>query len=743
MAPTAKPRKHVGRICCPVFGQPKEFTGTTLPTYEDVMCHFLFVRREIMRKQDSLKELPVHEVAELVAKNISDIWTKASIKPMPLKSIENKIIRYNKRYIQSKFWASRPNSKAFTKKLAEFKKDSKSLFEVASCRCDSDERCRCLPENRIASRERAFIADQRTSRLMYIGHLDKKVTDMLKRKQERINKNVEVPQRYHKLNTLVPTLPENEVDDDEQQFEAEDPEFQAPRRTLQPKTKRQGVFKATSKIADRFGLSHAAVAAVTTAVLEDKGLVTPVDKSLVVDKSKIRRDRETVRKETQQEFISTNTGILGLYFDGKTDSTVKIEKRGNTYHPTNSAEEHISLVEEPGGKYLGHVASGKSALSSSKAILEYCNQNNINLDKLEVVGCDGTVTNTGHLSGIIMRLESHLNRSLQWQICLLHFNELPLRHLISVFDGPTTGPKCFAGEIGSQLKSCETMPVVKFQPIESDLPSVDVNLLSNDQQYLLNMCRAVATGEVPNSLAEMKPGPLNHARWLTAACRILRLYVATNAPPEDLQTLTKYIVKVYAPVWFSVKVNWQFYNSSLHVWSMIQFSRYLPRKYREIVDLTIERNAYALHPENLLIAMLRDSRTTVRKSAVTMIKEARERDEDTVREYRPPAINFKAKDYPQLIDWKAVKVTSPPVLHKFDNVALESIVDDPFFIEENLPAFPCHTQAVERTVQLVTKASRAVATAERRDGFIRNVIASRQTMPKFRTKAQYNCNSSS
>jgi len=53
---------------------------------------------------------------------------------------------------------------------------------------------------------------------------------------------------------------------------------------------------------------------------------------------------------------------------------------------------------------------------------------------------------------------------------------------------------------------------------------------------------------------------------------------------------------------------------------------------------------------------------------------------------------------------------------------------------KNLPQFPCHTQATERHIRLVTKASAAICT-EQRDGFIRFGIESRKKMKTFDNKA--------
>lgn len=53
--------------------------------------------------------------------------------------------------------------------------------------------------------------------------------------------------------------------------------------------------------------------------------------------------------------------------------------------------------------------------------------------------------------------------------------------------------------------------------------------------------------------------------------------------------------------------------------------------------------------------------------------------------------------------------------------------------------YPCHTQAVERCVKLVTEASLALCGPEARDGFIRTRIKARQDIPVFDTKSQYFC----
>ncbi|GBM70797.1 hypothetical protein AVEN_127343-1 [Araneus ventricosus] len=86
------------------------------------------------------------------------------------------------------------------------------------------------------------------------------------------------------------------------------------------------------------------------------------------------------------------------------------------------------------------------------------------------LGCNGTVVNTGVLNGVICRLELKLHRPIQWIICLLHFNEFPLRHL---FERKSSGPSSYTGDIGRNLKGCEKLPLVAFNSIECDLPGID------------------------------------------------------------------------------------------------------------------------------------------------------------------------------------------------------------------------------------------------------------------------------
>ncbi|CAH1098830.1 unnamed protein product [Psylliodes chrysocephalus] len=174
-------------------------------------------------------------------------------------------------------------------------------------------------------------------------------------------------------------------------------------------------------------------------------------------------------------------------------------------------------------------------------------------DLLQVIGCDGTNLNTGHKGGVITLLEHRVKRPLQWFICELHANELPLRHLVQHLDGNTSGPRDFQGSIGRALNECEKLSIAKCQVIGSTLPNISFDDLGTDQKYLFDIFQAIINGTCSESLSKRNPGMLNHSRWLTTANIILLLYVASENSSEELLILATFVMKVYAPMWFVIK----------------------------------------------------------------------------------------------------------------------------------------------------------------------------------------------
>ena len=140
-----------------------------------------------------------------------------------------------------------------------------------------------------------------------------------------------------------------------------------------------------------------------------------------------------------------------IFVDGRKNATMTMVEVNGNYHRQTVIEKHYVIVGKPNGFYLSHVmpedeTGYKIATSVYSAIKGTALE-----QKLKIVGSDGTAVMIGKSKGFVASLETLIGRPLQWVICLLHLNELPLRHVFQNLDGVTSGPDSFSGPIGRQL----------------------------------------------------------------------------------------------------------------------------------------------------------------------------------------------------------------------------------------------------------------------------------------------------
>ena len=460
------------------------------------------------------------------------------------------------------------------------------------------------------------------------------------------------------------------------------------------------------------------------------------------------------------------------------------QQKGDKFYTKTVIEDHYVMLEEPGSAFLGHeVPYSGHGISIGLKTFRFMKSKGWDVS-LVVVGADGCNVNVGHNEGAIVYLEKLLGRPLHWFICLLHGVELPLRAIIRELDGGTSGPFTLKGPVGKTLQEDLTeLPIAPFKKIPNpDFPSVaeeDDHDLSKDQLYLKRICQAVMSGQVPEDLANMAPGPLSHARWLTLANSFARKYVSTPNPSQKFREIVHAIVHFYAPSWFEIKTHPTCTDGPRNYFKMVQNARKLGKGLQKVVQKTLQRNAYFAHPEAILLAMLADSDGVIRAQAVNTILTIRMKtdmasqsstvtlppddrgvddiDDDnklsddeeaaitlepseadaisssTIRKYRLPKINFMAETYVDLIDWEASFLTEPPLTLEKTDAEISAFRDSPF----QVPKYPCHTQAVERAIRLVSEASTAVIGQEARNGFIRQRITARKELPTFETKKEY------
>lgn len=333
------------------------------------------------------------------------------------------------------------------------------------------------------------------------------------------------------------------------------------------------------KVVDRYEIPSVREAALVSAVLVDVGLVTETDKRFVVDKCKIQRARQNERERQLKEL--SFDGLKGIYFDGRKDDTISYSNG----RKSKAKEEHIAFVQQPMSRYVGHKAVTNGCASTIlNAMVELCRERSILIDDLLFLGSDGTRVNTGCDAGVIRLFEELIGKPVQWIICFIHMNELPLRSLIENLDGPFNSKSELSGPIGKKLKLCETLEIVDFELIDFQysIPDSVLTKLNSDQKYLYDICKAIADGKVTRELAIRKIGPISKVRWATIASRILRLYVAEENPSGIHEIFAKYIMAVYAPMIFKLKHQSSIICAPVHLSEMI----------KSIKMLTCQRTKY-------------------------------------------------------------------------------------------------------------------------------------------------------
>ena len=123
---------------------------------------------------------------------------------------------------------------------------------------------------------------------------------------------------------------------------------------------------------------------------------------------------------------------------------------------------------------------------------------------------------------------------------------------------------------------------------------------------------------------------------------------------------------------------------------MIINLRYTNEFVQQLLQPVLQNRAYWAHSENVLLALLDGSadEKSFAKDMIVKIRESHSPSSD-VRQFQKPQLNFMDTELKTLIKWDFVQ--EPPLTK-----------DKPLVIEEMWKAISCHSQAVERTITLVS-----------------------------------------
>ena len=171
-----------------------------------------------------------------------------------------------------------------------------------------------------------------------------------------------------------------------------------------------------------------------------------------------------------------------------------------------------------------------------------------------------------------------------------------------------------------------------------------------------------------------------------------------------------------------------------HMLKAVQLvDKYCTAQVKTVVHPVLQRGAWHAHSENLLLSLLGSEDFEERKLAVEKIIEIRGDDEygdKSVREFHVPQLNFEADSMFNLIDLSEGQLLEPVLTCHVQTLQMEQYIDEPF----PQPEADCHTQCCERAVKETAIAAGKVFGFERRDGYIRAKMKSRDLVKEVKSK---------
>ena len=255
---------------------------------------------------------------------------------------------------------------------------------------------------------------------------------------------------------------------------------------------------------------------------------------------------------------------------------------------------------------------------------------------------------------------------------------------------------------------CETdhhdLPQVEFTQLSGPLDHMNfdettLDDLSSDQRLLLKYVLGISKGEVNPRFAAWKIGPLNNARWLTLAIRLMCLWTRGAYPPElqdKPRHAVKYIVQVYAVSWFEIKRDSKFHNQQLYIFTMIQRMKQQAEEIQSIAFKNLKYDAFALLPENVLCSMLKSDDLEVRKTFHKKILSVRCEQPAKKKLKKITAIDTEATHWSQLISLSESGICEPARTEDSPDQELgDALLND---TKLDLPELPSHSQSVEKAV---------------------------------------------
>ena len=335
----------------PSFTSISHFDDGYLPTKKDVIERVLHE-----------KNYRTLATAKNIASELISVWIKCNVYTKSILVVTQRIYDVMAKFSEiMRYPKSRRKSTSFIKKKLEITKDLNQLFDIF---CEDKVQRKKIEKNyllQMSEEDFEFYNDQKAARkfkcLKEIVPLTTKDIKFQKRYRKQQEKNSNVLEQEKKeqnkekeeepgTSTAVICSNPSSLPAPPASTPAASPppslssssppeEYPTPYFVTENKQNSKHIPTIVSAC-ERFQLSDRAGAAVATGTLVDYGYVSNKNKKNIIDRSKIRRERQKYRKEIIKKESMFFNITDGIFIDGRKDATLSMREKKRTFLSKNN-----------------------------------------------------------------------------------------------------------------------------------------------------------------------------------------------------------------------------------------------------------------------------------------------------------------------------------------------------------------------------------------------------------------------
>lgn len=531
-----------------------QIAGSKLPSNGQVLAVLFYNIREV--------NLSVNESANLTIRECIIYWEKARI---PTKSLPNCVKKLVNLY---QVWRdlqknAKKSQEVFEQRRREFLSELNNLFDIAHA-----DALKLIKINE----DRVFLQRQREpGRPGHLAGVDKKLTD---REEKSRLRNIEEEKRRAKyFSSLAPSTssyePQQELSDSDPEamdLQEDRPSSLTGTSSQSDKTCMRKNFITPKLVGalDRCQLSVRDSVFIIEATIEALGHNTdefPISKSSI---HRVRTEMRSKRAEAMKvDFQNKVPDTVTIHWDGKLLPALDSRKCKEERLPiviTYDDKERLIAVPK-----LENSTGSEQAQAVWDAIVDW------NLeDKVQILCCDTTASNTGRINGACVLLEQKIGREMLIFACRHHVYELVLK---SVFEAKisqvTTSPgiplfkkfrENWKNIDSEKIESCtDKLSCINSSEIHQLLEfyrtQLTKDIARDDYRELIELSIIFLGGDAEKKYKIRPPGAMHQARWMARAIYSLKItllrsqFRISNKDKASLLDVCLFIATSYVKPW--------------------------------------------------------------------------------------------------------------------------------------------------------------------------------------------------